>query len=61
MSIVLLQMPIWSNNYYEQCIHDLEEEVNSHSSDFTAVVIVGDFNAHLGTLAGPRGSTKGGF
>ena len=41
---------------YEQCINDLEEEINSHLSESTAIVIAGDFNAHLGTLAGCRGS-----
>ena len=41
---------------YEQCLHNLEEVVNSHLHESTAIVIAGDFNAHLGTLAGPRGS-----
>ena len=40
---------------FNECIHDLEE-VNSVDYSTTAIVIAGDFNAHLGTLAGPRGS-----
>ena len=39
-----------------ECIHDLEEEINRVDHNTTAIVIAGDFNAHLGTLAGPRGS-----
>ena len=41
---------------FNDCICDLEEEINRVDSNTTAVVIAGDFNAHLGTLAGPRGS-----
>ena len=40
---------------FQQCITDLEE-VNSLDSISTVVIITGDFNAHLGPLAGPRGS-----
>ena len=40
-------MLIWT-----QCISDVEENFDSET---TAVVIAGDFNAHLGTLAVPRG------
>ena len=41
---------------FTKCIHDLEEEINRVGSKNTAMVIAGNFNAHLGTLAGPRGS-----
>jgi hypothetical protein len=41
---------------FNDCIHDLEEEINKVDSSTTAVVIAGDFNAHLETLAGHRGS-----
>lgn len=41
---------------FNDCIHSLEEEINRVDHNTTAVVIAGDFNAHLGTLAGPRGS-----
>ena len=46
----------YSSDQYEQSIHDLEEEINSHSNETTAIVIAGDFNAHLGTLSGCRSS-----
>ena len=42
-------------NSFQECIFDLEETVNSLDSVTTAVIIAGDFNAHLGPLAGPRG------
>ena len=41
---------------YQQCILDLEGELNSHQNESSAIVIAGDFNAHLGTLSGCRGS-----
>ena len=44
------------HDHFSQCILDLEAEINSHDNETTAIVIAGDFNAHLGTLAGPRGS-----
>lgn len=43
-------------NSFVQCITDLEEEVNHLDSDTDALIIAGDFNAHLGPLAGSRGS-----
>ena len=45
-------------------VHALEEGVNRFNSDNAAVVSAGNFNAHLGTLAGPRGLSapnQGGF
>ena len=41
---------------FTECIHDLEEEINRIDHSTTAIIIAGDFNAHLGTLAGSRGS-----
>ena len=39
---------------FMQCTLELEAILNRYSE--AAVVIAGDFNAHLGTLAGPRGT-----
>ena len=40
---------------FSECMLALEEEINRlHHA--ISIVIAGDFNAHLGTLAGPRGS-----
>ena len=41
---------------FVQCLEDLEELVCGFDCAEHALVIGGDFNAHLGTLAGPRGS-----
>ena len=41
---------------YAQCLQDLEELVCMHDLETCAIIIAGDFNAHLGTLAGPRGT-----
>ena len=41
---------------YAQCLQDLEELVCMHDLESCAIIIAGDFNAHLGTLAGPRGT-----
>ena len=46
----------YSSDQYQQCILDLEAELNLHQNESTAIVIAGDFNAHLGTLAGCRGT-----
>ena len=40
---------------FTQCVHDLEETLNLFDGESTALVIAGDFNAHLGSLAGLRG------
>ena len=40
---------------YTQCVHDLEETLNLFDGESTALVIAGDLNAHLGSLAGLKG------
>ena len=45
-----------SIDYYTQCLHDLEKTVCTHNGTNCAIIIAGDLNAHLGTLAGHRGS-----
>lgn len=41
-------------NFYTQCVHDFEETLNLFDGQSTALAIEGDFNAHLGALAGSR-------
>ena len=41
---------------FTACIHDLEEEISRVDYNTNAIVIAGDFNAHLGILAGPTSS-----
>ena len=41
---------------FMQCTLELEAILNRYSEVGAAVVVAGDFNAHLGTLAGPRGT-----
>lgn len=33
----------------------MEKEINRYNSSQVAIIIAGDYNAHLGPLAGPRG------
>ena len=42
-------------DHFRDCILHVEEDLNSFDGETTAIVIAGDFNAHLDTLAGPRG------
>ena len=42
--------------HYPQCLNDLEELVSAADPEKSAIIIADDFNAHLGTLVGPRGS-----
>ena len=56
LNVYFLPSTVSDPTTFMQCTLELEAILNRYSEEGGAVVIAGDFNAHLGTLAGPRGT-----
>ena len=56
LSIIAVYLPCadLGADYYLECIVELER-ITEESKQLGPTIIMGDFNAHLGTLGGPRG------
>ena len=56
LSIIAVYLPIadLGPDYYRECLTELER-ITEDSKQLGPTIIMGDFNAHLGTLGGPKG------
>ena len=56
LSIIAVYLPgaDLGSDYYRECLTELER-ITEDSKQLGPTVIMGDFNAHLGTLGGPKG------
>ena len=56
LSVIAVYLPCadLGADYYRECLVELER-ITEESKQLGPTIIMGDFNAHLGTLGGPRG------